>query len=241
MSLEALRREIGAVNDLLCAASILVWDSRTVMPPGGVEARGYQIATLMESARERLLGTATRKALDGAEAAVQHAPEDSAESREVAAVRDAVAFHSRIPADLIRRKAELRPKANVSWIEARAKNDLTIFAPHLAETVDLQKAYAEAIRLRPAPLRRAPCPSTTGRGRSPASEPLFEAPSGLREIRRRCRTERAGRGATSCPFVSGGGAAGASERRSPNVSATTSAGGVSTSRSIPFRDLLHPQ
>jgi carboxypeptidase Taq len=63
----------------------------------------------------------------------------------VAAVRDAVAFHSRIPADLIRRKAELRPKANVSWIEARAKNDLTIFAPHLAETVDLQKAYAEAI------------------------------------------------------------------------------------------------
>ena len=145
MSLDALRREIGAVNDLLCAASILVWDSRTVMPPGGVEARGHQIATLMGSARERLLASATRKALEGAEAAVQHAAEDSPEAREVAAVRDAIAFHSRVPADLIRRKAELRPRANAAWIEARATNDFRVFAPHLAATVDLQRAYADAI------------------------------------------------------------------------------------------------
>ncbi len=145
MSLEALRREIGAVNDLLCAASILVWDSRTMMPAGGVEARGYQIATLMEGARERLLSAATRKALDAAEAAAQGQPQDSVERREIAAVRDAVEFHSRIPADLIRRKAELRPKANVTWIEARKQNDFSIFAPHLTETVDLQRAYADAI------------------------------------------------------------------------------------------------
>jgi carboxypeptidase Taq len=144
MSLDALRREIGAVNDLLCAASVLIWDSRTMMPPGGVEARGHQIATLMEAARERLLAPATLRALDGAEAAVQGRADD-AERRDVAAVREAVDFHSRIPADLIRRKAELRPKANAAWIEARKANDFEIFAPHLAATVDLQRAYAEAI------------------------------------------------------------------------------------------------
>ncbi|HEX2555119.1 MAG TPA: carboxypeptidase M32 [Microvirga sp.] len=145
MSLEALRREIGAVNDLLCAASLLVWDSRTVMPSGGVEARGHQIATLMESARERLLAPATLRALDAAETAVQSAPGDDAACREVAAVRDAVAFHGRIPAQLIRAKAELRPRANAAWIEARKSNDFTIFAPHLAATIDLQRAYADAI------------------------------------------------------------------------------------------------
>jgi carboxypeptidase Taq len=109
MSLEALRREIGAVNDLLCAASILVWDSRTMMPAGGVEARGYQIATLMEGARERLLSPRTLKALDGAEAAVQII---AGRRRAPGGVRRAgrVDFHTRIPADLIRRKAELRPK-----------------------------------------------------------------------------------------------------------------------------------
>jgi carboxypeptidase Taq len=116
-----------------------------MMPAGGVEARGYQIATLMEGARERLLSAATRKALDAAEAAAQGQPQDSVERREIAAVRDAVEFHSRIPADLIRRKAELRPKANVTWIEARKQNDFSIFAPHLTETVDLQRAYADAI------------------------------------------------------------------------------------------------
>jgi carboxypeptidase Taq len=145
MSLDALRIEIGAVNDLLCAASILVWDSRTMMPPGAVEARGRQIATLMEEARERLLGRATLRALDRAEAAVDTAAEDDAERREVAAVREAVDFHRRIPADLIRAKAELRPRANATWTEARAKNDFSIFAPVLAETVDLQRVYAAAI------------------------------------------------------------------------------------------------
>jgi carboxypeptidase Taq len=145
MSLDALRREIGAVNDLLCAASILIWDSRTMMPPGAVEARGHQVATLIEGARERLLAKATLHALNGAEAAVQHLDADGAERREVAAVREAVDFHRRIPADLIRAKAELRPRANATWAEARARNDFSLFAPLLAETVDLQRAYADAI------------------------------------------------------------------------------------------------
>jgi carboxypeptidase Taq len=145
MSLDALRREIGAVNDLLCAASILIWDSRTMMPPGAVEARGHQVATLIEGARERLLAKATLHALNGADAAVQHLDADGAERREVAAVREAVDFHRRIPADLIRAKAELRPRANATWAEARARNDFSLFAPLLAETVDLQRAYADAI------------------------------------------------------------------------------------------------
>src|SRR3712207_8813138 len=76
MSLDLLRREIGVVNDLLCAASILVWDSRTMMPAGGVEARGHQIATLTEAARERLLSPATRRALDAAETEVQGRSEE---------------------------------------------------------------------------------------------------------------------------------------------------------------------
>jgi carboxypeptidase Taq len=145
MSLEALRRDIGAVNDLLCAASILVWDSRTMMPAGGVEARGHQIATLMGCARQRLLDSATVSALEAAERMVEGRPDDDAERREVAAVREAVDFHRRIPADLIRAKAELRPKANAAWIEARSRNAFSIFEPYLAKTIDIQRAYADAI------------------------------------------------------------------------------------------------
>ncbi|HEY8381257.1 MAG TPA: carboxypeptidase M32 [Microvirga sp.] len=151
MSLEALRREIGAVNDVLCAASLLVWDSRTMMPPGAVEARGRQIATLMEAARERLLAPATERALDAAADSVDGEPADSAVRREVAAVREAIGFHRRVPADLIRRKAELRPLASAAWMEARKTDRFATFAPYLEQTVDLQRAYAQAIGYRDHP------------------------------------------------------------------------------------------
>ena len=35
MSLTALREHVARVNDVLCATSLLVWDSRTMMPGGG--------------------------------------------------------------------------------------------------------------------------------------------------------------------------------------------------------------
>jgi len=145
MSLHDLRREIGAVNDLLCAASLLLWDSRTVMPKGGAASRGVQIATLVEAARERLLADATARALDGAEGEAQGLAEDASAAREVAAVREAVAFHRRIPAGLIRAKAELRPTATAAWAQARAEDDFSLFAPYLERTVALQRDYAQAI------------------------------------------------------------------------------------------------
>lgn len=145
MGLADLRREIGAVNDLLCAASLLLWDSRTGMPSGGALARGQQIATLLDSARERLLSPATARALDGAESSVGARPEDDAARREVAAVRAGIAFHARVPASLVRAKAELRPLATAAWAKARSEDDWATFEPFLRRTVDLQRAYADAI------------------------------------------------------------------------------------------------
>ncbi|KAA2241060.1 carboxypeptidase M32 [Salinarimonas soli] len=145
MTLRALRAEIAAVNDLLCASSVLVWDSRTMMPKGGAAARGHQIAALIEAARARLMGPATARALEGALREVESLPEDDAAVREVGAVRDALAFHARIPADLLRAKAELRAAANGAWIEARALSRFDLFEPYLTRTVALAREYAAAI------------------------------------------------------------------------------------------------
>ena len=46
MSLNDLHERVGAINDVLCALSLLIWDSRTMMPLGGTVTRGAQIATL---------------------------------------------------------------------------------------------------------------------------------------------------------------------------------------------------
>lgn len=145
MSYETLVREIATVNDLLNAASVLTWDSRTMMPPGGAVTRGSQIATLMVLAQERLVSPATRRALEKAEAETSSLPADDVRRDAVAAIGRAVAYHGKIPADLLRRKSELRTMAQTVWVKARAEKDFSLFAPALEQTVALQREMAEAI------------------------------------------------------------------------------------------------
>jgi carboxypeptidase Taq len=145
MSIEKLFTAISTVNDLLNAASVLTWDSRTMMPAGGASSRGSQIATLMVLAQERLISTETRHALDGAEVETANLPSDDANRQAVAAIRHAVSHHLRIPADLLRRKAELRTSAQAIWVQARADKDFSAFAPALEQTVALQRETAEAM------------------------------------------------------------------------------------------------
>ncbi len=144
-SIAALNECVAAVNDVLNATSVLTWDSRTMMPPGGAETRGQQIATLTRVARDLLLSSETEAALDAAEQAVEGLPDDAPERRIVAQTRHAFEHHRRVPASLIQERAALRTVAQAAWIEGRAKSDFSIFAPHLAKTVELSRAYADCI------------------------------------------------------------------------------------------------
>lgn len=144
-SLVRLNERIAAVNDVLNATSVLTWDSRTMMPPGGAETRGHQIATLTRLARDLLLSPETEKALEEAEWVVESLPDDAAERRIVTQTRQAFVHHSRVPASLIQERAALRTVAQSAWIEARARNDFSIFAPHLSRTVELSRSYADCI------------------------------------------------------------------------------------------------
>lgn len=144
-ALEALNERVAAVNDVLNAVSVLTWDSRTMMPPGGAETRGHQIATLTRIARDLLLAPETEKALEAGEQAVGSLPEDAVERRIVAQTRHAYEHHRRVPASLIQERAALRTIAQSAWIEARSRSDFSIFAPHLARTVELSRSYADCI------------------------------------------------------------------------------------------------
>ena len=144
MSLKALEDRIGAVNDVLCALSLLVWDSRTMMPAAATATRGAQIATLTRLARDLLLDADMQRAVDGARRETQGRDPDDPERRAVEQTDVAIAFHKRIPADLLQRRAAQRATANAAWIEAREKSDFSLFEPHLKRTVDLAREYADA-------------------------------------------------------------------------------------------------
>lgn len=144
-SLAALRERVAAVNDVLNATSVLTWDSRTMMPAGGAETRGFQIATLTRIARDLLLAAETERALEEAERAVDTLAQESAERRMVQQVRHAFDHHRKVPAALIQERAALRTVAQAAWIEARSKSDFPVFAPFLAKTVELSRAYSDCI------------------------------------------------------------------------------------------------
>ncbi|HMO08421.1 MAG TPA: carboxypeptidase M32 [Paracoccaceae bacterium] len=145
MGYSALLDRMGQVNDLLNAKSVLAWDARVMMPPGGAETRAKQLATLSVLARDHLVADASRRALDAAEAEVAALPADSVERVVCAQVREAIDYHLRIPADLVHRRAETGSIGQDIWARARADNDFAAFAPVLEETVALNREMAECI------------------------------------------------------------------------------------------------
>ncbi|MGZ9810846.1 carboxypeptidase M32 [Pseudoroseicyclus sp. H15] len=145
MSLDRMLTLSGQVNDLLNASSVLSWDARTMMPHGGSTTRAKQLATLTVAARDLLCSDEMKRALDGAEAEVQGRDDADPEARMVAQVREAIEYHERIPAELLRRKTELSGIGHDSWAEAREKADFSIFAPALKDIVAVSREMAEAI------------------------------------------------------------------------------------------------
>ena len=105
MSYAALLARMGQVNDVLNAKSLLAWDARTKMPPGGAETRAKQIATLSVMARDMVVADETRRLLESAEAEVQHHGLDSVERTICGHEREAVEYHHRLPADLVQARA----------------------------------------------------------------------------------------------------------------------------------------
>ncbi len=145
MSYADLLEATGQVNDFLNAGSVLSWDARTMMPHGGASTRSKQLATLAVAARNALCSDATKRALDGAEAELQGRNDDAPEARIVAQVREAIAYHERIPTELLRRKTELGAAAHGVWAEARSKADFSIFADALTTMVEINREMAQAI------------------------------------------------------------------------------------------------
>jgi carboxypeptidase Taq len=142
---EEFQQHVAILNDILNTLNILKWDSRTQMPPGGSETRGYQLATLSHLARDHFVSDTTARLLDAAEAEIAGENPDSYRVRAVQQTREYYEISRRIPADLLSRKATLAPVSEQVWHDAKKNNDFASFAPYLQKMLDLAQELAEAI------------------------------------------------------------------------------------------------
>ena len=139
--IQEFRARVARLNNVLCAVNLLRWDSKVMMPPEGAEARGHQIASLMEIAHQSLLDAGMGDAAEQ----VLESSQDDLDRRAAQTVIDARAYHARIPAGLLRRQTETTITAAQVWAEARRTRDFALYQPHLQRSVDVAREFAEAV------------------------------------------------------------------------------------------------
>ncbi|PEN13545.1 carboxypeptidase [Longibacter salinarum] len=144
-ALADLKSRLGQIEDLKAAANVLSWDQETYMPPGGAEARAYQLSTLQTLAHEKFVADKTGELLNHAEEEVNGADPLSTDASLVRVTRRDYERDRKLPASLVSEISKTVSEAKEAWKKARAADDFDIFAPLLRRIVELNVEKAEAI------------------------------------------------------------------------------------------------
>ena len=121
--------------------SLVSWDQQVNMPVKGIAHRAEMLSYLAQEMHHKSTDPRLGELLAAAEQG-QWSPGQAANLREWRRAYDQA---TKLPADLVRRRAELTARANAVWQEARANDDFPLFAPHLAELVSLSRETADCL------------------------------------------------------------------------------------------------
>jgi carboxypeptidase Taq len=132
-------RDVAALS---AAQSLLGWDQMVLMPPKGAEARAAHSQILKRMVHERLTSDELLRTLEEAEAAAEPG---SREAESAAALRRDVDVLTKIPLELVGRRARVGAEAYEVWKEAKPANNFARMAPYYAEHFAIARETAEAI------------------------------------------------------------------------------------------------
>lgn len=136
---DKLKKQLADVNALESALGMMDWDQQTYMPRGGAEARAQHMGLLSRMAHETFVSDETQNAL-------LHASGEASNENDVALLRVVqreMDQRTKIPASLVEEKTSLGAHAHEKWVEARANNTFSTFAPTLEQMFDICRKEAE--------------------------------------------------------------------------------------------------
>ena len=137
--LEDRFRSLGALKE---AAGVLHWDMATMMPKGGAEARGEQLAALEVACHEMIAAPDLAELLAGAEGEELGAWQQ-ANLREM---RRAWRHATALDADLVAALARAAQRSEMAWREARPANDFKATLGPLGELLAATRPEGRACR-----------------------------------------------------------------------------------------------
>ena len=142
LHLNDLKLRLREVQDLGAAASVLHWDQTTYMPPGGVKARGRQLALLSRIGHARATDPEIGRLLDRLTAYASSLPSDHDDAALCRVARRDFERSVRIPVEYSERLAGHASLTYAAWVEARPRNDFQSLKSRLEKTLDLSREYA---------------------------------------------------------------------------------------------------
>ena len=138
---DELKARLAEIHHIGRAKAMLEWDERTMMPPGGAEARAEQLAALVRVQHEKLASEEVGRLLDEVE---PYGEELHYDTDEAALIRVARRDHEkavRVPVELRAEIARASSIGEQAWVEARERSDFAHFLPHLERNVYLKLRY----------------------------------------------------------------------------------------------------
>ena len=115
------------------------------MPSGAAGTRAEQLAALSEYAHELLVSQNTEQLLSAATVAVSSLDPMSDEARIVSVAQFDYDQSAKLPAKLVGDLSRETSFAHERWVEARATNNFSLFAPSLETVLQLTRQVAEAL------------------------------------------------------------------------------------------------
>jgi len=137
-----LKSRLMVINDLRSAAALLSWDQSTLMPPGGAEARGRQMATLGQLAHDKFTDPAIGKLLDELQPYAASLPYDSDDAGLLRVTRREYEKSVKVPSSFTAKLYAHMAASYEAWAKARPANDFPAVLPFLEKTVDLSRQYS---------------------------------------------------------------------------------------------------
>ncbi|MCB9506626.1 MAG: carboxypeptidase M32 [Myxococcales bacterium] len=138
---QQLTSTFDRISQVQSAAAMLGWDMQTMMPPGGAESRGAQLATLGVIAHELLVAPQVGDLLDAAEQDMSLGAWEAANVREM---RRSYVHATAVEPRLVDALARAGAACFGVWKQARADNDFEAFLPSLTTVFDLTREASVA-------------------------------------------------------------------------------------------------
>ncbi len=136
---QSLKKHIQSISYLQGASEMLHWDSATMMPHGGGEARAEQLAELKVVIHQKKTDPRVWDWIQEAREDQSLSDWDQANLKEI--YREYV-HASALPEDLVKKISQACSACELQWRESRKNNDFKSLSPYLEEVVKLMREQA---------------------------------------------------------------------------------------------------